>query len=70
MKIVQWVFAGLCIFMLCGCSSSKKEGEACERDSQCEGLMACYKEKDGDEFGKCMKAAQARALHGKKKKNR
>jgi hypothetical protein len=70
MKIVQWMLAGLCIFLLCGCSSAKKEGEACERDSQCDGLMACYKEKDGDEFGKCMKAAKARALHEKKKDNR
>ena len=67
MKIVHLIVTGLCIFLLCGCSSSKKEGEACERDSQCEGLMACYREKDSDEFGKCMKAAQARALNEKKK---
>ena len=40
MKIVQWIVMGLCIFLFCGCSSLKKEGEACERDSQCEGLMA------------------------------
>jgi hypothetical protein len=70
MKIGQWVLAGLCIFLLCGCSSSKKEGEACERDSQCEGLMACYKEKETDEIGKCMKAAQARALYEKKKEEK
>jgi len=70
MKILQWVVAGLCILLLCGCSSSKKEGEACERDSQCDGLMVCYKEKSSDEIGKCMKAARARALFEKKKEER
>ena len=65
--MIRWFLAGLLVLCLAGCSSSKKEGEACERDSQCEGLMACYKEKDSDEFGKCMKAAQARALKEKQK---
>jgi hypothetical protein len=69
MRIVHWLLAGLCIFLLCGCSSSKKEGEACERDSQCDGLMACYKEKN-DKIGKCMKASQARKLHANKKEKK
>ena len=70
MKIWQWILAGLCILLLCGCSSSKKEGEACERDSQCDGLMVCYKEDSKDQVGKCMKAAQARALFEKKKEEK
>ncbi len=65
--MVRWIFMGLLAVSLAGCSSTKKEGEACERDSQCDGLMVCYKEKSSDEVGKCMKAAQARALYEKKK---
>jgi hypothetical protein len=67
MNMVRWLFTGLMVVLLAGCSSSKKEGEACERDSQCDGLLVCYKEKSSDEVGKCMKAGQARELYGKKK---
>jgi hypothetical protein len=67
MNIVSWFFVGLCVLFVAGCSSSKKEGETCERDSQCDGLMVCYKESSKDEVGKCMKAARARALYEKKK---
>ncbi len=66
MKIVHWLVAGLCILLLCGCSSSKKEGEACERNAQCDGLLVCYKETSKDEIGKCMNATQAHALYEKK----
>jgi hypothetical protein len=70
MNIVQWIMVGWLAIFLFGCSSSKKDGEACERDSQCDGLMVCYKESSKDEIGKCMKAAQARALYEKKKEEK
>jgi len=70
MKIVHWVVAGLCMLLLSGCFSSKKEGEACERDSQCGGLMVCYKEASTDQIGKCLGATKARALYEKRKEEK
>ena len=70
MKIVYWLVAGLCILLICGCSSSKKEGEACERNAQCDGLLVCYKETEKDKIGKCMNATQARAEYEKKKEEK
>jgi hypothetical protein len=70
MNMVRWFFVGLLVVFLAGCSSSKKEGEACKRNAQCDGLMVCYKETSKDEIGKCMKASQARALYEKKKEEK
>ncbi len=70
MNIVNLVVAGLCMLLFSGCVSSKKEGEACERDSQCDGLLVCYKETSTDEIGKCMGATKARALYEKKKEEK
>ena len=70
MNMVRWLFVGLLVVFFAGCSSSKKEGEACERNSQCDGLLVCYKESSSDEIGKCMKAAQAHRLHEKKKEEK
>jgi len=63
-----WVTCVLFLFVAAGCSSHKKEGEACERDSQCEGLLTCYKDSPDAKEGKCIKAKQARALYNKRKK--
>lgn len=68
MNIVRWLGVGLCLLCFTGCSASKKEGEACERDSQCDGLLVCYKESPDHKTGKCMKASQARELYKKRKK--
>ena len=69
-SLKRWVWVTCALFLLAvaGCSSAKKEGEACERDSQCEGLLTCYKDPPKAKEGKCIKAKQARALYNKRKK--
>ncbi len=71
MQSLKWWVGVLCalfLFSVFGCSSGKKAGEVCERDSQCEGLLACYKDPSDNTEGKCIKAKQARALYNKRKR--
>jgi hypothetical protein len=67
LRTVFWCI--LLIWLIAGCSSPKKEGEECDRNGQCEGLLVCHKDSP-DKKGKCMRSAEAKRLHEKKKGSR
>ena len=59
----------LLVFAAGACSEDKKEGEECERDIQCAGLLVCYKEGTATR-GKCMSASRAKQLYAKAKEEK